>query len=231
MGGLRFYGRENAEERGVTRFYDRAFGRRNAEGDPFAVNMANPTNGLGAHEMYLQAEQEDGYVRDQSVFGDGISIEDDVAVLVRYANRATMSYHLTAYSPWEGYRVMFDGSKGRLEFEVVERPHVQNAEPDHNLARNVGGSSGQRVSEPATILLRPHWGTPIVVDVPQTSLGGHGGGDERLLKDLFTGAGEDPLGRAASELDGTVSILTGIAANRSMETGLPIDIETLVKLP
>ena len=231
MGGLRFYGRENAEERGVTRFYDRAFGRKNAEGDPFAVNMANPTNGLGAHEMYLLAEQEDGYVRDQSVFGDGISIEDDVAVLVRYANRATMSYHLTAYSPWEGYRVMFNGSKGRLEFEVVERPHVSGAEPDHNLARNVGGSSDQHVSEPATILLRPHWGTPIVVDVPQSSLGGHGGGDERLLKDLFVGAGDDPLGRTASEVDGSVSILTGIAANRSMETGMPVEIESLVKLP
>ena len=33
--------------------------------------------------------------------GDGINIEDDMAVLVRYASGAKMSYHLTAYSPWE----------------------------------------------------------------------------------------------------------------------------------
>ena len=36
-----------------------------------------------------------------AVAGDGIDIEDDMAVLVRYANGAKMSYHLTAYSPWE----------------------------------------------------------------------------------------------------------------------------------
>ena len=43
-----------------------------------------------------------------------------MAVLVRYASGASMTYHLTAYSPWEGYRVMFNGSAGRLELEVVE---------------------------------------------------------------------------------------------------------------
>lgn len=48
---------------------------------------------------YLEAEHEDGYIRDQSVFGDGISIEDDMSVMVRYKNRATMTYHLTAFSP------------------------------------------------------------------------------------------------------------------------------------
>ena len=26
-----------------------------------------------------------------------------------------MTYHLTAYSPWEGYRVLFNGTRGRLE--------------------------------------------------------------------------------------------------------------------
>ena len=42
----------------------------------------------------------------------GINIEDDMAVLVRYASGAKMSYHLTAYSPWEGFRVAFNGTKG-----------------------------------------------------------------------------------------------------------------------
>jgi predicted dehydrogenase len=229
MGDLRFYGRENAEERGVTRFYDRAFGRKNSEGDPFAIHMDEPSNGIGSHEMYLQAEQEDGYVRDQSVFGDGISIEDDIAVMVRYASRATMSYHLTASSPWEGYRVAFNGTKGRLELDVVERPYVGGAEPDHNLAHNVGGSSEERVNEPVTLLLRPHWGVPIRIDLPQTTEGGHGGGDRRLLKDIFIGAGDDPLGRAASHVDGAISILTGIAANRSLACGLPVDVESLIR--
>ncbi len=39
MGDLRFYGRENAEERGVTNFYERAYGRENAQDDPFALHL------------------------------------------------------------------------------------------------------------------------------------------------------------------------------------------------
>lgn len=35
-----------------------------------------------------------------------VAIEDDMSVLVQYKNGVTMTYHLTAYSPWEGYRVM-----------------------------------------------------------------------------------------------------------------------------
>lgn len=34
--------------------------------------------------MYLDAEKDSGYIRDRSVFGDDISIEDTMAVLVRY---------------------------------------------------------------------------------------------------------------------------------------------------
>ena len=63
--------------------------------------------------MYLDAEKEDGYYRDQSVFGDGISIEDTMGVMVRYRNNAIMTYSLNAYLPWEGFRVAFNGSKGR----------------------------------------------------------------------------------------------------------------------
>jgi hypothetical protein len=45
-------------------------------------------------------------------FGDGISIEDTMNVLVKYTNGVQMSYSLNVYSPWEGYRVMFFGTKG-----------------------------------------------------------------------------------------------------------------------
>ena len=68
----------------------------------------------------LDAEVADGYHRDQNVFAPGVTIEDDMAVLARYSTGATMTYHLTAYAPWEGYLVMVNGSRGRLELEVVE---------------------------------------------------------------------------------------------------------------
>ena len=70
--------------------------------------------------MYLEAEHEDGYARDQIVFGDGISIEDDTDVLERYRNRAIMSYHLTTYAHCEGYRVTFTRTTGRREYEFTK---------------------------------------------------------------------------------------------------------------
>ena len=61
-----------------------------------------------------------------------------MSVLVRYSTGATMTYHLHAYSPWEGYRVMVNGSQGRLELEVVESDHVSPQQ-----ARTVKGAPGR----------------------------------------------------------------------------------------
>jgi hypothetical protein len=44
------------------------------------------------------ADSADNYHRDMNVFADDITIEDDMSVLVKYSNGATMTYHLTAYS-------------------------------------------------------------------------------------------------------------------------------------
>ncbi|MEU6223281.1 hypothetical protein [Streptomyces sp. NPDC047042] len=79
--------------------------------------------------LYLDAESQDGYHRDQNVFGPGVTIEDDMAVLVRYANGATLTYHLTAYAPWEGYRIAFNGSEGRLELLVEESTWTRPGAP------------------------------------------------------------------------------------------------------
>ena len=224
MGGLRFYGRENAEERGVEKFYDRGTGHPNAQGDPFALDLSSQERMRG---MYLEAEKEDGYRRDQSVFGDGISIEDDMGVMVQYKNGAVMSYHLSAYSPWEGYRIAFNGSKGRLEYEVTERSYISGDDGDGNRP-DVRDARDVEQSEPTRILIRPLWGKPLEVPVDQTNEGGHGGGDRRLLRDLFIGDGDDPLGRAADHTAGIRSIITGIAANKSLATGTRIAVTDLL---
>ena len=39
--------------------------------------------------------------------------------------------------------------------------------------------------------------------------------------------GEDPLGRPADWRDGVQSIAVGIAGNRSLETGLPVEVAEL----
>jgi len=58
-------------------------------GDPFALAMAEQPR---LKELYLDAEVDGGYVRDQSVFAPGISISDDMSVLVRYSSGVTMTY-------------------------------------------------------------------------------------------------------------------------------------------
>src|SRR5690606_4846976 len=118
----------------------------------------------------------------------------------RYRNRATMTYHLTAYSPCEGYRVMFNGTKWRLEYNVMENAYVSGEEGDHNLLRNGKGASAEKVHEPHSLLIRPMWGEPYKVEIEETNEGGHGGGDRRMLDDLFVGGQADPLGRAAGHL-------------------------------
>src|SRR5690606_15655077 len=121
LGRLFFYGEENGRRRGLARPYARAHGSPAAADDPFALHLASSETMTA---LYLDAEHEDGYHRDQNVFGPGITIEDDMAVAVRYRSGATMTYHLTAYSPWEGYRVAFNGSGGRLELDVMENSFV-----------------------------------------------------------------------------------------------------------
>jgi hypothetical protein len=65
------------------------------------------------------------------------------------------------------------------------------------------------------------------VDIPEAK-GGHGGGDAVLLEDLFGKPKKDKFDRAASHVDGAMSILTGIAANKSMNSGLPVRVNDLV---
>jgi predicted dehydrogenase len=215
MGDLMFYGRENAEKRGVTKFYNRAHGSENAKDDHFALHMeGNPQ----LEALYLNAEKEDGYFRDQSVFGDGISIEDTMGVMVRYNSNAIMTYSLNAYMPWEGFRVVFNGNKGRIQMSVVENTYV-----------NAGGDLAEEGAvKKKSITVFPLLDAPYNVPIDEKE-GGHGGGDPVLLNDLFGVPEDDPFHRAASHVDGAMSILTGVAANKSIKTGLPVNIKELVE--
>lgn len=237
FGGLAFYGRENALRRGQANTYRRAHGSPEAAADPFAIDLEHTPH---LRELYFLAEHEDGYYRDQGVFSEGITTEDDYALAVRYASGATMTYHLHAYAPWEGLRVNFNGTRGRLELEWVEStdnsdaPALAGAPPaEQALMRELGITDYApvaRSTEPR-IILQPLWGKPVRVTLPHTDRSGHGGGDARLLSDIFSPEPEaDPLGRAAGLRDGVTSILTGIAANRSFETCLPVRADALVRM-
>ncbi|QQK41938.1 NAD binding Rossmann fold oxidoreductase, putative [Penicillium digitatum] len=199
-GDLKFYAKKNAEERGVTQFYSRTHSSEAAKKDPFALHRdENPQ----LKSLYLDAEHEDGYFRDQSVFGDGISIEDTMNVLVRYENRPVLTYSLTAYAPWEGFRVSFNGRGGRLEAGIAESSYVNSG----------GEQSLEGAAESISLLLRPLFQEPRKIEIVQGA-GGHGRWENVLLRDLFGEAELNEYMRAASHIDGAASILTGVAANR-----------------
>ena len=69
------------------------------------------------------------------------------------------------------------------------------------------------------------------------------GGEERAVSELLWLVREhmgeeaellerssDALGRAATHRDGALSLLTGLAANRSFETGLPVRSDEILQL-
>jgi predicted dehydrogenase len=215
FGDLNFYGMKNAERRGITNFYYRAYGSDAAKNDPFAIDLeGNET----LKALYLDAEGDSGYIRDRSVFSDDISIEDTMGVIVRYKNNAILTYSLNAYMPWEGYNIAFNGSKGRLEVNVVEKSYI-----------NAGGEKteeGALVGKKITV--KPMFGKPYEVSFEVKS-GGHGGGDAVMLNDIFGTPEPDRFKRAASHVDGAFSILTGIAANKSIASGMPVRIKDLVE--
>ncbi|QSB15778.1 Gfo/Idh/MocA family oxidoreductase [Natronosporangium hydrolyticum] len=228
-GRLFFYG-EHGQRHGYDRGYDRAHGSAAAESDPFALRMADSPQ---LQQLYLDAEAHDGYHRDRNVFAPGVTIEDDLSVLVRYDSGARMTYHLTAYSPWEGYRVMFNGSQGRLELEVVENDHVAAAAGGGLKGAQLHGDAAAAEAGGYTLTVRPFWRPPYQVDVPDHQREGHGGADSRMTDVLFgaePGRIPDRLGRAATERDGAASLLVGFAGNVSLERGAPVRTSDLLDL-
>ncbi|MBV6429630.1 MAG: putative oxidoreductase YteT [Haliscomenobacter sp.] len=160
--------------------------------------------------LYAANEGHDGYLRDGCVWKEDINIFDKMAVTVKYANDVQMSYSLTTYSPYEGYRIAFNGTGGRLEAWIKESQPWE-AEPFDELR------------------LTKNFGQTELIQIPHRQ-GGHGGGDKLMKDKIFGVTPEDPYRQSAGSRDGAMSILTGIAARKSIDTGLPVKIGSLTSL-
>lgn len=215
FGDLNFYGMKNAEKRGVNHFSYRYHGDSEAKNDPFAIDLESNEE---LKELYLDAEADSGYIRDRNVFSDDISIEDTMGVTVKYNSGAILTYSLNAYMPWEGFVVAINGSRGRIEMKIVEKSYI-----------NAGGDKeNEGAVTSKSIMVYPMFAAPYEVNIEEQA-GGHGGGDPILLNDLFGVPKEDEFNRAASHVDGAMSILTGIAGNKSIASGQAIKVKDLVK--
>ncbi|MEN6478282.1 MAG: Gfo/Idh/MocA family oxidoreductase [Anaerolineales bacterium] len=214
MGQRRFYTPKQAERYGLTRRTERCLDCPEA-GCPFRLDLRSSPE-LAA--LYLGNEAYDGYYRDRCVFSADTDIYDTMNVLVSYASGAKMSYSLNAFTPWEGYIVVFNGSKGRLEHKCEETVYINGD----------GSVPGEIKPEGTTIRVYPHFGSGYAVPVWQAE-GGHGGGDALLLEDIFAAERRpDRYLRAADQRAGAYSILTGVAASRSIASGQLVHIVDLV---
>lgn len=215
-GKREFYTPAMAKRFGLKNDFERCLDCPDKRNCGFQIDLAADQ---GLKELYLDNEQYDGYFRDRCVFRPDIDIEDTMNVLVKYDNNVTLCYSLNAFNSWEGYHIIFNGTKGRLEHRVEEKIYISGTNA-------VQGGLKEGGTLTRVIPLRG----PARDFEPWSGEGGHGGGDKALLDDLFLP--EKPVDkylRSADQRAGAYSILTGIAANTCFQTGQLVKIDDLVQ--
>jgi len=157
------------------------------------------------NELYFKAEHIDGYFRDQCCFNPDIDIYDTMNLMIKYKGGTVVNYQETAYAPIAGYKIVFNGTKGRVEVGTCNR----GARPD-----NMGEEDYIRIFHGTN---RKNITMEELSFVEEASP--HGGGDVRLYELLLGAGGEDPLGQQAGSRAGALSALIGITGNESIVSG------------
>ncbi|HTN68155.1 MAG TPA: Gfo/Idh/MocA family oxidoreductase [Dysgonamonadaceae bacterium] len=159
--------------------------------------------------LYVDNEKYDGYLRDGCVFKSDINIYDKMAATIKYKNGVQVAYSLTTYSPYEGYRVAFNGTKGRMDAWIQESNPTTDANYDE-------------------VVVSKNFGKREYFHFTQS--GGHGGGDKILKDQIFIPNTPDPLKQAAGVRDGALACLVGIAARKSIKSKEPVMIKDLTTI-
>ena len=182
-------------------------------------------------DLYVANEKYDGYYRDNCLFRKEINIYDKMSAQIKYANNVFVNYSLTTYSPYEGWKIAFNGTKGRLEawqdipFMRSDEMIDQKALHEMEMAQDTKEDISYR-----PVIVHKLWDKHETIIVGHKH-GGHGGGDERLHDKIFKNPNaDDPYKHAAGARDGAMSILIGIAARKSIESENPVRIAELTDL-
>ncbi len=159
-------------------------------------------------KLFLDCEDEDGYIRDRCVFSDVIDIEDSISLNVQYSGGAVMSYTLTAHSPYEGLRLCMSGTKGRIEISTKDLTGM-----------------GYDIQSETNVKIINYNGEEIHIEIPAETAQGHGGADDQIRERLFRNKHlPDPLHQMADTRAGLMSIGIGMAANISMQEGRQVKL-------
>jgi predicted dehydrogenase len=218
MGKRDFYTPEMARRMGLAGPHERCLTCPEAKKCGFHIDMRGTP---GFRTIYLEHEKYDSYFRDCCVFRPDIDIEDTMNVIVKYDTGATLDYSLNAFNSWEGYHVAFNGTQGRLEHSIAEQVYVNGADSDAAQGAIEAGGIKTRV-----IPLRDNAREV----TPWDGTGSHGGGDTRLLDDIFLpNPPPDKYLHDSDERAGAASILVGAAANISFVTDRTVRIADMVK--
>ncbi len=184
-----------------------------------------------AVDLYVKNEKYDGYIRDNCLWREEIDIYDKMSVQIKYANNVIVNYSLTTYSPYEGWRIAFNGKEGRLEsWEDIpwRREEKINQARLHATEMNQGNGGDTRYDE---IFLMKNFDRDYQMIKVEASKGGHGGGDQRLQDKIFRDPNmPDPYKHSAGTRDGAMACLIGIAARKSIEEHRPVKIDELTTI-
>ena len=191
----------------------------------------NITKDKHSVELYVNNEKYDGYIRDNCLWREDINIFDKMSAQIKYANEVIVNYSLTTYSPYDGWRLTFNGIEGREESweDLTWRRKEQIDQAELHAAEMNQKSAGRlRFDE---IFLMNNFDTDYQMIKVQASRSGHGGGDTRLQDKIFRDPHmADPYKHSAGTRDGAMSCLVGIAARKSVDEHRPVKIEELTDL-
>lgn len=182
-------------------------------------------------DLYVKNEKYDGYIRDNCLWREDIDIYDKMSAQIKYANNVIVNYSLTTYSPYEGWRIAFNGKDGRIEsWEDIpwRRQEKINQAQLHASEMNQSGDDATRYDE---IFMMKNFDRDYEILKVEAARGGHGGGDSRLQDKIFRDPNmADPYKHSAGTRDGAMSCLIGIAARKSIEEQSPVKIEELTDI-
>ena len=137
MGDRSFYGSDSAliKRYGLERRGENCLKCSCAKKCPFYVDLMKSDH---SRRLYVENQKHDGYVPARCIFHKRVDIMDTMNLVVKYDTGAFLSYSLNAFLPYEGFRFVFNGDRGRLEYEpsVRRRRHKARCLTLKNAARH-----------------------------------------------------------------------------------------------